>query len=414
MRARSASKHISLTIALLLWCSLTLAQPVPEQLTFGPQHHFFGYIGQCRTIPWSGDGRYILALQISFIDRMPEPEDAADIVLIDTLEKNKLRIVDQTHAWNPQQGTMFYWNPEKLATQFFFNDRDPKSGKVFAVLFDITTNKRVREYRFEDMPVGNGGVAQGGGWFLAINYGRLARLRPVTGYPKAFDWTLDSLAPENDGIFKVDVETGRKQLLVSFAQLQKTLKVSVPGIETHALFINHTLCNRNSDRIYFYCRGDFEGPASNRVNIPFTIKPDGSDLTVQRVFIGGHPDWAGGQRMIGSSDKKQIIYDVVKQEIAESLGGPEVFTDPGGDISLSPDGSWLVNGNTSKAGNAYTFLELKTGRAIKVGPLPVGKWKRSELRLDPAPCWNRSSDAVVVPALAKDGTRQMFLLRLAK
>jgi hypothetical protein len=150
------------------------------------------------------------------------------------------------------------------------------------------------------------------------------------------------------------------------------------------------------------------------VNVPFTIKPDGSDLTIQRVFIGGHPDWADGERMIGSSDKKQIVYDVVKQKIIESLGGPEVFADPGGDISLSPDGRWLVNGNTGRAGNAYTFLEVKTGRVMKVGPLPVGKWKRSELRLDPAPCWNRSSDAVLVPALAKDGTRQMFLLRLER
>jgi hypothetical protein len=222
------------------------------------------------------------------------------------------------------------------------------------------------------------------------------------------------VAPANDGIFKVDVETGKKQLLVSFAQLQQALKGTVPDIETHPLFINHTLCNRDSDRIYFYCRGDFEGPAASRVNVPFTIKPDGSELTVQRVFIGGHPDWAESQRMIGSSDKKQVVYDVVKQEIVESLGGAEVFSDPGGDISLSPDGRWLVNGNTSKTGNAYTFLELKTGRVAKVGPLPVGKWKRSELRLDPAPCWNRTSDAVVVPALAKDGTRQMFLLRLEK
>ena len=44
----------------------------------------------------------------------------------------------------------------------------------------------------------------------------MARLRPVTGYKGASDWTVNSKHPENDGIFKVDVSTGNKNLLVSF------------------------------------------------------------------------------------------------------------------------------------------------------------------------------------------------------
>ena len=51
-----------------------------EQLTFGTKNHFFGYIGQCRTIPWNDSGRYILGMEIDRIDRMPEAEDAATII----------------------------------------------------------------------------------------------------------------------------------------------------------------------------------------------------------------------------------------------------------------------------------------------------------------------------------------------
>jgi len=40
------------------------------------------------------------------------------------------------------------------------------------------------------------------------------------------------------------------------------------------------------------------------------------------------------------------------------------------------------------------------------------KWRGGPLRLDPAPGWNRTSDAIVVPGIAPDGTRQMFLLEL--
>ena len=120
-----------------------------EQITRGPLHHFFGYIGHARTIPWSGDGRYILALRTGFQDRMPGPGDAAEVTVIDTREGNRVEAVDRSRGWNPQQGTMFYWNPEADATQFFFNDRDTGTGKVFTVLYDLRTRRRLREFRFD-------------------------------------------------------------------------------------------------------------------------------------------------------------------------------------------------------------------------------------------------------------------------
>ena len=48
------------------------------QLTHGPQHHFFGYIGQSLTTPWNASGKYILTLRTTFHDRMPRAGDTAD------------------------------------------------------------------------------------------------------------------------------------------------------------------------------------------------------------------------------------------------------------------------------------------------------------------------------------------------
>ena len=91
-----------------------------EPLTTGPKHHLFGYIGQCQTVPWNADDQYILGMEIKRIDRMPRPEEAADIILIDILidtkQNNKIIRIDKTHAWNPQQGTMFYWKPQKRSS----------------------------------------------------------------------------------------------------------------------------------------------------------------------------------------------------------------------------------------------------------------------------------------------------------
>ena len=117
-----------------------------EQLTSGGKHHFFGYIGQCRTIPWNESGRYILGLEVDSIHRMPYPAEAAKVFIVDTKKDNEIIYLDETHAWNHQQGCMFYWNPSSAETQFFSNDRDLRTGKVFTVLYDIKKKKRIKVF----------------------------------------------------------------------------------------------------------------------------------------------------------------------------------------------------------------------------------------------------------------------------
>jgi len=400
----------------IMACSARVRAEMPsldlkiEQVTSGPKHHFFGYIGQCQTIPWNAGGRYILGMEIESIDRMPKPEEAAIVILVDTEQNNKIIRVDKTHAWNPQQGTMFYWNPQTPETQFFFNDRDVKTGRVFAVLYDIESRKRVREYRYDDTPIGNGGVAQNGGTFLALNYGRLARLRLVTGYPDALDWSKDDDAPDNDGIFIVDIRTGEKRLLVSYRQLAEELKQRKLNTQDTALFINHTLWNRRGDRVYFFVRGGWN-QRGTRINTPCSIHIDGTGLALHDVHIGGHPEWAEDNLLIGRQGENQILYDVDRQSVVGHLGTPEIFPDPEGDISLSPNGEWFVNGYKKGNKNYYVVYRRSDGAYGRSEGLEKGSYG-GDIRIDPAPRWNRTNDAILVPGIAKDNTRQMFVIRV--
>jgi hypothetical protein len=382
-----------------------------EQVVSGEKHHFFGYIGQCQTIPWSADGRYILGLEIDAIDRMPEPEEAAAVILIDTHHNNEILRVGETHAWNPQQGTMFYWNPVAANTQFFFNDRDVESGKVYTVLYDLEQKKRIREYRYEDSPIGNGGVSSDGTAFLGLNYGRLARLRLVTGYPGAWDWSQEEPTPDNDGIFIVDVKSGERRLLVSYEQLAELLEQHGTDMENLELFINHTLWNRDSNRVYFFARSGWSGGGGKRVNTPFSIHADGTGLTLHETHIGGHPEWAEGSLLIGRQGSDQILYDVDTKEIVGQLGTPELFPNPEGDISLSPTGDWFVNGYKQGDKNYYAVYRRSDGTFIRSEGLYKGSYS-GDIRIDPAPRWNRTNDAILVPGLAENGTRQMFIIRL--
>ncbi len=372
-----------------------------EQITFGDKHHFFGYIGQSLTIPWNASQRYIVALESDFHDHMPRPKDAARVIIIDTENDCKIEYLDETRGWNIQQGTMLYWNPEAPETQFIFNDRD-SDGKVFAVLYDTEERKRIREFKFADTPIGNGGVAPGGGYFLGINYARMARLRSVTGYPEAHDWTVGELAPKDDGIFLVNINTGKKELLVSFFQLAEYL-----GNDDAAFYINHTLWNRESERIYFYARGRI-GDSAMKINKPFSMLRDGSQLT-NHDYIGGHPEWGVGDTVIGARGGRQVLYDVVQRKAVGEIGNAEIWKKAGGDISLSPNAKMFVNGS---AGNKYIVYRIRDGEYVESKKFSRGDFSSGDLRIDPAPRWNRKSNAILVSQWVDDA-RQLFIIHVA-
>ena len=421
MQTSSTARYIIVLISFLAFTWTNLANEKDpfsieiKQITNGPMTHFFGYIGHVQNIPWNQSGRYIVALQTNFHDRMPGANDPANVILIDTHNDYQIKVVDQSRGWNPQQGTMFYWNPNQQETQFFFNDRDRKTGKVFCVLYDIEKGKRIREYRFKDTPVGNGGVAQKGDWFLGLNYARMARLRPVTGYKNAWDWTQGIAHPKDDGLFKINIQSGKKQLLVSFYEMAKELESIGRDIKSNHLFINHSLSNRESNRIFFFARAGWSGQKSKRINHPFIIDTDSKNLRSNRLHIGGHPEWDYGHRMIGRKKDRQILYDTENQIVIGTLGSPEIFPDPEGDIALSPNGLLFVNGHKDKKKkvNYYTIYDRESGFHIRTKGFNIGHWQSGDLRQDPSPCWNRTNDKILVPSVSKDGkTRQLFLLEL--
>jgi len=391
-----------------------------EQITQGPNQHFFGYIGHVQNIPWNGDDRYIVALRSTFQDHLPGKGEPADVLLIDTKNNYEIEVVDQSLGWNPQQGTMFYWNPDFPDTQFFFNDRDPETGKIFTALYDIAKRKRVKEFRSRSYPVGNSGVKQTGGAFAAINYARMARLRPVTGYKDAHDWTIGVNHPKDDGIFIVDSRTGKQSLLVSFEQMAAEIRKTEPHIDELELFINHTLWNRDGDRIFFFARAGWRSSRNKgkhpRINAPFVIKPDGTGLKRLKHFFGGHPEWDYGHRMIGAMDTRQVIYDVNRDLVVGQIGDSAIFPDPEGDIALSPQGDWFVNGHKDKnqKKNFYNFYRRSDGKLIRSQGFDIGKWISGDLRQDPSPAWNRSGTKILVPGLVGDTnpTRQLFIINL--
>jgi hypothetical protein len=146
------------------------------------------------------------------------------------------------------------------------------------------------------------------------------------------------------------------------------------------------------------------------------MNPSGADLRPLPHHLGGHPEWADGRRLIGRDGDWQTFYDTDRMEFAGRIGDPEILPNPEGDIAVSPDARWLVNGYRRGTVNAYVFFRLADGAHTRFHGFDVSGWTSGKLRLDPAPCWNRSSNAVLVPGIADDEakSRQLFVLRLVE
>jgi len=103
-------------------------------LTRTPGHHFFGYYDKS---PWDATGRYVLALESTFADRQPEPEDAATIGLVDTSQGGRWMPLARTTAWNWQQGTMLQWLPDAPGRLIIYNVR--LGDRYAAIIRDVHT-----------------------------------------------------------------------------------------------------------------------------------------------------------------------------------------------------------------------------------------------------------------------------------
>ncbi len=400
-----------------------------QQLTSGPQHHFFGYDGHVGTIPWSGEGRYILSLETTFHDRIPGGfDDPANIILIEAAT-GKITKVAETRAWNFQQGTMLYWNPLKPDEEFFFNDRRA-DNKAFTVLYNFKTKQR-REFLFPDAPVANGGVAQRGGKFLALNYGRISRT--VVAYPGSFNFSKGQGHPDNDGVWVVDAVTGRAKLIVSYQTIYERLKDRYPELsqppsgKANQLFLNHTLWNRDDTRVWFIARWFRQGSNTTFYSALFTANADGSDLRELTEDIG-HPDWEVGTRVLGGgfgrSEKTQgqppyVIWDALKNEVVEFVG-PKFLT-KAGEPGFSPDLNWIATTEGSSNEKGKIRRVVLFSRQGDVGlklpyyrnELPSSSQKDDALRLDMPPRWNRDGSKILFETLAEDRTVQLFVVHLS-
>jgi len=371
------------------------------RLTHGEGQYFFGYYD----VPaWNASQRYHLCHRVKFWKRIPEKDDIAEIGLID-MKKKEFIPVAETTAWNFQQGAMLQWNPLSPEDEIIFNVRDGEQYK--GVILNIETKQK----RMLDRPIAN--VDPTGRYGLSINFNRLFDFRPGYGYAGVKDPYFNENHPKADGVFLIDMKSGKSRLIISLDQIWEYTKNSFKG-EDKKILINHITFNTDGTRFVFLVRNFPEDGKSWRTAI-LTANTDGSDMYVLSNYsYASHYHWRDKEHIVfhakcaeGSSLGNQLYVLKDKTHEVEAID-PDFFLKDG-HCSYSPDREWMLYDSYPDEENyRHLYLyNLKHKKGIELGQYYAYPDIPIDARCDLHPRWNSTGTAISFDSI-HEGQRHVY------
>jgi hypothetical protein len=328
-------------------------------ITSGPKEHLFAsYYG---INSWSADQRYVTVLETRIKYRLPTEDDPAMLGLVD-LTTNEFIPLAETRAWNFQQGCMAHWLGTFPNSRIIYNDL--VDGKTVSIIMDVHTKRKIKTIPF---PVA--AVSPNGKEAISINFSRLRTTREAYGYGgDGQDARLSVPLPKDDGLFLVDLETGKAKLLVSIHDV----KEQVPDVPEEGIgYFNHVLFSREGGKIFWLSRA-----TPKRNTTAFTVSRDGTNL--RRCFPdgwgGSHFDWLNEDELMitakyDAKSNGHVLFSV-GQDNYRRLGKGQLNFDGHG--TFSPDEKWMLTETYPSKGLFEQTLLLMNMETEAV--LPLGRY----------------------------------------
>lgn len=377
-----------------------------RKLTHGPWHHWRGYYDKLLTDPTD---RFVVANQVGFEHRSPRPDDVLKVGLVDMGDHDRWTELGSTRAWNWQQGCMLQWLPGS-DHEVIWNDRE--GDQFVAHILNTASGAR----RTIAHPIYC--VSPDGKLAMAPDFRRLNDTRPGYGYCGVPDPHRDVAAPEDSGLFRIDLTTGEQRLVFSFADAARIPQPGgfPPGTKH---WFNHLLFSPNGVRLVFLHRWRKPGEAGWSTRM-FSIDPDGSDPFV--LMPSGkvsHFVWRDADRVTayaGYPPQNDWHFCVYRDKTTEV----ETF----GDGILKGDGhvtyiagthdEWALN-DTYPDGQRLQHLHkfhLPTRRRVDLAALASPKAYAGEWRCDLHPLSSRNGRFALIDSVHEGDGRQVYRVEL--
>ena len=370
------------------------------RLSSGPNHHFFGYYGIC---PWNSSNQYHLAHQTDFHDRAPEIQDMAAVGLIDHKNGSFLEF-GNTSAFNLQQGSMMHWIDAGFGEEFTFNDWDG-DHLVTRVVNPQSHARRTLDGALAAVsprePIG-----------IGLNFARMSACRQVVGYANEI-YTPGNLTPipEDDGLFCIDLKTGRSDLLISIADVHKSL----PDHQKPHWF-NHVVFSPDGTRLLFFCRVMQPGRFLDSV---WTVNTDGTDLRclIEYGHFASHFAWRDAETVMISCDVLGAMQFVSFNTTSKELEPTELEGFPAdGHNAFSPDYRFIVCDTYPDGPMRECKLLLhdrRTQQTSHLGTFTHAANIKGAWRCDLHPRWSPDGGIITFDSI-HEGTRQIYAVDVSE
>lgn len=380
--------------------------PPIRTITHGPKFHWFAYYDKLQFDPAV---RYVLSNEVDFEHRSPTAADVIKVGMVDLEDGDRWIELGESRAWCWQQGCMLQWRPGS-SSEVLWNDRD---GDHFVChVLDVHTRKK----RTIPHPVYT--VSPCGKWAVAPDFRRVNDMRPGYGYAGLPDPNSDKLAPEDSGIFRVDLETGRQELLLSLAEIVRIPfdKYDLTGAKH---WFNHLLVSPDGSRFEFLHRWRMEGLKSFGTRM-LTAAADGSDVRVidpsgyTSHFIWRDPNHILAWSRADSDGDAFYLYEDRQGGKIEVVGKGVMSVN--GHCTYLPGNEWILNDTypQGKERNQNPYLyHVATGRRVPLGHFPLSKEYSGEWRCDTHPRFSPDGKLVCVDSPHTGEGRQLHLIDIS-
>ena len=377
--------------------------PPCRAITGGPKHHWFGYYDKWQFDP---SDRFVLGMEVDFEHRSPTPDDVIGIGMVDLENDDEWIELGESSAWGWQQGCMLQWIGEN---EILWNERE--SDRYVCRILNVETGER----RTVPHPVYS--VSPDGKTAVTADFRRINDVRPGYGYVGLPDPRGDELSPDDTGIFRVDLQSGASDLIVSLEQIAGLGEIPHPYPKAKHYF-NHLLFNPDGSRFIFLHRWRY--PEGNRLTRMFTAAPDGSDLrVVDDNGLTSHFIWRDPNHILAFSEqpsagKRFYLFEDGGDESIEVVGGDELERD--GHCSYLPGGEWILNDTyPDKERNQMPHLfHVASGKVVPLGLFHSPKEYTGEWRCDTHPRFSRNGKLVTIDSPVEGQGRQMHLIDISE
>ncbi|MBD5226349.1 MAG: hypothetical protein HDS68_10395 [Bacteroidales bacterium] len=252
--------------------------------------YFFGFHD---VSPLSADETKLLAMHNSFDFRMPRPEEGLEVGYFDFNngkigEWHRLGI---SYAWNFHKGCRLQWLDNG---RVIFNTA--VDGKLCAQIIDIPSrNEKTIPY-----PIDSVYVSEKEAVATSFSYERLERCMPGYGYPYKDGGDTDKTAPDDTGLFLIDLNLGTRRKLLNLHDLAMQVCGCVEDEYLH--FVTHTEFSPDGRYISFlYRRIPKEGDYMKRRSVMCVYDRHTEKLIVLPTQeSGSHYVWNSRNKLVAS------------------------------------------------------------------------------------------------------------------